>query len=259
MGSVSPVSRCCLLLVGCFAFLICVGGSQAAVSQTIYAWFDVDGNLNLRYLDNSNVGSTIPPGTYQVILNNNTADDYAVDHKFHVFGPGVNYSPPVGAVQTTFSVTFQAGGSYTIQDDLDPAEHHQTVLATTAAGSATSGGGSTTSTTSSGSTKPTSSDIVGSAVVPFRGALDGIVFGNGNLSLTRLGKIVSTLKTGRYTFFVDDESNTRGFTVQQLNKQPVTITNAGFKGTHDVTIALKPGQWFFYSPGAKKKPFVVVS
>ena len=259
MGSVSPVSRCRLLLVGWLATLVVVSGSQAAVSQTIYAWFDVDGNLNVRYVDNSNVGSTIPPGTYQVILNNNTADDYAVDHKFHIFGPGVNYTPPAGAVQTTFSVTFQAGSSYTIQDDLDPAGHRLTVLATTAAGSATSGGGSPTSTTPSGSTKPTSSDIVGSEATPFRGALDAIVFGNGHLSLTRQGKTVAKLKAGRYTFFVDDESKTRGFSVQQLHKQAVTITTATFKGTHDLTLALKPGQWFFFSPGVAKKPFVVVS
>ncbi len=253
------MSRCRLLLVGLLATLVFVGGSQAAVSQTIYAWFDVDGNLQVRYVDNSSVGSTIPPGTYQFILNNNTADDYAVDHKFHIFGPGVNYTPPSGAVQTTFSVTFQAGSSYTIQDDLDPVTHRMSVLASTAAGSGsgTTGGGSTT--TPTGSTKPTSSDIVGSEVVPFRGALDGIVFGNGHLSLSRNGKAVATLKTGRYTFFVDDESKTRGFSVQQLHKQPVTITNAAFKGTHDVTMALKPGQWFFFSPGAKKRAFVVVS
>ena len=258
MVSVSPVSRCRLLLVGWLATLVFVGASQAAVSQTIYAWFDVDGNLNVRYLDNSSIGSTIPPGTYQFVLNNNTADDYAVDHKFHIFGPGVNYTPPSGAVQTSFSVTFQAGSSYTIQDDLDPADHRLTVLATTAAGSSTTGGGST-STTPSGSTKPTSSDIVGSEIAPFRGALDAIVFGNGHLSLTRLGKVVSKLKAGRYTFFVDDESKLRGFSVQQLHKPAVTITTATFKGTHDVTISLKPGTWFFFSPGVAKKPFVVFS
>ena len=161
-------------------------------------------------------------------------------------------------MQTTFSVTFQAGGTYTIQDDLDPADHHQTVLATTAAG-ATSGGSSSGSSTATGSTKPTSSDIVGSDVAPFRGALDAIVFGNGNLSLTRLGKKVATLKSGRYTFFVDDESKARGFTVQQLHRQGVTITTPTFKGTHDATISLKPGQWFFYSPGVKKSSFVVVA
>jgi hypothetical protein len=245
-----------VLLVGWLAFLVFAGASNAAVSQTIYAWFDVDGNLNMRYVDNSNVGTTIPPGTYQIVLNNNTADDYAVDHKFHLFGPGINYSPPAGDVQTTFSVTFQAGGSYTVQDDLDPADHHLTIAATTAPAPAPSASGGTT-TTASGSTKPTSSDIVGSEAVPFRGALDGIVFGNGALSLTRLGKKVSSLRAGRYTFFVDDESKTRGFSVQQLGKQAVVVTSGSFKGTHDVTIALKPGKWFFYSPGAKKSLFVV--
>src|SRR5207244_5183333 len=134
---------------------------------------------------------------------------------------------------TTFSVTFQAGGTYTIQDDLDPAGHHQTVVATTSAGAASSGS-SSTSTTATGNTKPTSSDIVGSEATPFRGALDAIVFGNGHLSLSRLGKKVSTLKAGRYTFFVDDESKLRGFSVQQLHKQAVTITTATFKGTHDL-------------------------
>jgi hypothetical protein len=257
MAPVRPMSRCRLLLVGCLASLVFVGGSNAAVSQTIYAWFDVDGNLNVRYVDNSNVGSTIPPGTYQIVLNNNTADDYAVDHVFHLFGPGINYSPPAGAVQTTFSVTFQSGGTYTVQDDLDPADHHQTILATTAAAPSPTSGGGTTSPT--GSTKPTSSDIVGSETVPFRGSLDGIVFGNGALSLTRLGKKVSSLRAGRYTFFVDDESKTRGFSVQQRGKNAVTVTNGGFKGTHDVTISLKPGQWFFYSPGVKKSSFVVVA
>src|SRR5262245_28620040 len=197
MAAVGPMSR--VLRVGWLASLVLVGGAHAAVSQTIYAWFDVDGNLNVRYVDNSNVGSTIPPGTYQIVLNNNTADDYAVDHKFHLFGPGINYTPPSGAVQTTFSVTFQPGATYTVQDDLDPADHHLTIVATNTPTATTSGGTSTT-TTPSGSTKPTSSDIVGSETVPFRGALDGIVFGNGALTLSRLGKKVSSLRAGRYTF-----------------------------------------------------------
>src|SRR5689334_6380278 len=230
MGPVRPMSRCRLLLVGWLASLAFVSGSQAAVSQTIYAWFDVDGNLNVRYVDNSNVGSTIPPGTYQVILNNNTADDYAVDHVFHLFGPGIDYRPPAGAVQTTFSVTFQAGGTYTIQDDLDPKDIHETILATSSPGAASSTATSSTPSTSSSSTatnkKPTSSDIVGSQIVPFRGALDAIVFASGKLSLSRNGKTVTSLKQGRYTFSVDDESKKSGFNVQVLNGKVSTITTA---------------------------------
>jgi hypothetical protein len=256
------VSRCRLLIVGWLATLVLAAGSHAAVSQTIYAWFDVDGNLNFRYVDNSNVGSTIPPGTYSIVLNNNTADDYAIDHKFHLFGPGVDYSPPSGAVQTTFSVTFQSGSTYTLQDDLHPADHRQTILATNTPGAQTSTSSSPPSTspsTSSSTKKPTSSDIVGSEIVPFRGALDAIVYSSGKLSLTRAGKNVATLKTGRYTFSVDDESKARGFIVQAFRKKALTITSATFTGTHDVTLRLKPGRWFFYTPGGKKYQFFVVS
>jgi hypothetical protein len=253
------MSHCRLLVVGWLLFLaVGAGASHAAVSQTIYAWFDVDGNLNFRYVDNSNVGSTIPPGTYQIVLNNNTADDYAVDHKFHIFGPGVDYSPPAGAVQTTFTATFQSGGTYTVQDDLDPAGHRQTFVATTAAGSATSGG-STSPSSTTGSTKPTSSDIVGSQITPFRGALDATVYASGKLSLSRNGKAVSSLKTGRYTFSVDDESKTAGFTLQALRKQAISVTSGAFTGSHDVTITLKPGRWFFFSGGGKKSQFFVIT
>jgi hypothetical protein len=249
-----------LLLVGWLAALACASGSQAAVSQTIYAWFDVDGNLNVRYVDNSNVGGTIPPGTYQVILNNNTADDYAVDHLFHLFGPGIDYRPPAGAVQTTFSVTFQVGATYTIQDDLDPKDIHETILATNAPGAAspTSSQSSTPSSTATNK-KPTSSDIVGSKVVPFRGALDAIVFANGKLSLSRNGKNVTSIKQGRYTFSVDDESKKSGFNVQVLNGKVSSITSPSFVGSHDVTIQLKPGRWFFFSAGGNKTQFFVIT
>jgi hypothetical protein len=255
------MSRYRMLLVGWLSFLaVGVGAPHAAVSQTIYAWFDVDGILNFRYIDNSNVGSTVPPGTYQIVLNNNTADDYAVNHKFHIFGPGVDYSPPAGAVQTTFSATFQNGGTYTVQDDLDPADHRQTFVATTAA-PATSG---TTTTpaktgTTAGTTKPTSSDIVGSEVAPFRGSLDAIVYASGKLSLTRFGKTVASLKTGRYTFSVDDESKRAGFEVQALHKSAVTVTSGRYTGSHDATLTLKPGRWFFFTAGGKKSQFFVIT
>jgi hypothetical protein len=254
------MSRCRVLLVGWLSFLaVGVGGTHAAVSQTIYAWFDVDGNLQFRYVDNSSVGNTVPPGTYRIVLNNNTADDYAVDHKFHIFGPGVDYADPAGAVQTTFTATFQNGGTYTVQDDLDPADHKLTFVATSSA-SASSGTSTPASTTPlSGSTKPTSSDIVGSEVVPFRGSLDAIVYAGGKLSLTRLGKVVSSLKTGRYTFSVDDESASAGFIVQALHRKAVTVTSGTFKGNHDVTLTLKPGRWFYFSSAKRKSQFFVIS
>jgi len=259
MAAVGPMSRCRVLLVGWLSFLVVgVGASHAAWSQTLYAYFDVDGGLQFRYADSSNVGSTIPPGTYTINLNNNGADDLGIDHIFHIFGPGVDYKSASVDTQATFTATFQAGATYTIQDDLDPKDIHQTILATTAP-PASPAASTTKSTPTSGSTKPTSSDIVGSEVVPFRGSLDAIVYAGGKLSLTRFGKVVSSLKTGRYTFSVDDESRSAGFIVQALHRKAVTVTSGRFKGNQDVTLTLKPGRWFFYSTVAKKSQFFVIS
>jgi hypothetical protein len=242
------------LLIALIAALVWVGGSQSAVSQLIYAYFDVDGGLQFRYADSSNVGSTIPPGTYTINLNSNGADDYAVDHIFHIFGPGVDFKATNTNTQATFSVTFQSGATYTVQDDLDP-KIRQTILATTASGGTTT---TTTTPTSTGKTpKPTSSDIVGSGIVPFRGKLAATVNPAGRLALTIKGKAVSTLRAGLYTFTVVDASAKTSFAIEKLKAQPVMLTGAAYKGTHVATINLRAGQWWFFSPPGAKHYFIV--
>jgi hypothetical protein len=243
------------LLVVLIATLVWVGGSQAAVSQLIYAYFDVDGGIQFRYADSSNVGSTIPPGTYTINLNNNGADDLGVDHIYHLFGPGVDYKAANVDTQATFTATFQAGATYTAQDDLDP-KIHLTMLATTATPVGPAPKPTTTPTTTK-TPKPTSSDIVGSGIIPFRGKLVATVNTAGKLALTSKGKAVSTLKTGLYTFTVVDQSSKSGFEIQKLKANPVTLTGVGYKGTHVATINLKAGQWWYFSPSAKKNYFIV--
>jgi hypothetical protein len=85
------------------------------------------------------------------------------------------------------------------------------------------------------------------------------VFKNGKLSLSRNGKTVSFLKSGRWTFSVDDESAKAGFSVQVLHGKTTTVTGGTYTGSHDVTLQLKPGRWFFFSPGGKKSVFFVTS
>jgi hypothetical protein len=244
------------LLVALIATLVWAGGSQAAVSQLIYAYFDVDGGIQFRYADSSNVGSTIPPGTYTVNLNNNGADDLGVDHIYHLFGPGVDYKAANVDTQATFTATFQAGGTYTAQDDLNP-KIHLTMLATTATPVGPAPAPTTTPTSTNKTPKPTSSDIVGSGIVPFRGKLAATVSTAGKLALTIKGKAVSTLKTGLYTFTVVDRSATSGFEIQKLKANPVTLTGTGYKGTHVATINLTPGQWWYFSPPGQKNYFIV--
>jgi len=246
------------LIVGVLAALCWVGGSQAAVSSMIYAYFDVDGGLQFRYADSSNVGSTIPPGTYTINLNNNGADDLGDDHIFHISGPGIDYKAANVDTTAVFPVTFQPGATYRVFDDLNP-KISQTVVATgTTAAPPTPSALPPTPVT--GSTKPVSSGAVGSEATPqLRGALDAIVYAGGKLSLTHNGKKVTSLKTGKWTFSVDDESKTAGFVVKALHGKPVTVTSGGYVGSHDVTLTLKPGRWFFYTTGGKQSVFSVVS
>jgi hypothetical protein len=221
------------------------------------------------YLDGSQVASTIPPGTYQVIYDNLGADDLADDHAFHLFGPGIDFAPAAAVVQSTFNVTFQANATYTLQDDLHPAIGRRTFVAAGSGGGSSdpssggsSGGASGGSTGSSGgtksSTKPVSSDIVGSDLKPFRGTLTGAVSSAGKLSLMFKGRKVSSLKSGRYKIAVDDQTANSAFKVQRIKKSAVTVTGVAFVGRHSVTVTLDAGQWWFFSSAGKRNYFIVV-
>ena len=73
------------------------------------------------------------------------------------------------------------------------------------------------------------------------------------------GKAVKSLRTGKWTFSVDDESRKAGFDVQALNGKQQMITSAVFVGSHDATVSLKAGRWFFFTPEGVKVTFFVVS
>ena len=70
---------------------------------------------------------------------------------------------------------------------------------------------------------------------------------------------MTSLKEGRYTFSVDDESKTSGFTVKSLRGKAVGVTSAAFVGSHDVTLTLTQGRWFFYWGTGKRATFFVAS
>lgn len=219
------------------------------------------------YLDGTQVSGTIPPGTYTVIYDNLGADDLAVDHAFHLSGPGVNFAPASAVVQSTFAVTFTAGSTYTLQDDLHPTLERRSFVASAAGGNAPTGGtGGAVSTAPSSVTstsKAVSNDIVGSDVkkttsLPLRGTLTGGVSTGGKLSLLYNGKPVGQIRAGRYTFVIDDQAPTRAFEVQRIKKDPVTVTGVRYVGKHKMTVPLDAGQWWFFSGSGKKTYFIVV-
>jgi hypothetical protein len=245
--------------------------SHAAFSSTLYAGFDADGNIRMTYADGTMIGtpnppgSLVPAGTYTIDLNNNGLDDQAGEHYFHLFGPGVNLSAGNNLYDTvTWTATFQPGATYVYQDDRNPTTIHE-VFGTpgSGAGTATTSTPTTTSLSSSSSgsktTKPTSSDVVGSAIAPFRGTLLGSVTVAGKLTLTAKGRAVSKLKSGRYTFTINDSSARSGFTIQEIRKAAKAVTGVSFVGKHSVTIDLTPGQWFFYTTFVGKKTYFIVT
>jgi hypothetical protein len=244
--------------------LLLLVGSARGAGQVLYASFNADGSMRLNLGDGSSAG-VIAPGAYTVVVNNNTADDNFGDtHKVHLSGPGVDYSAVLTQeeeAQAVWTVTFQPNASYTFQDDYRPTLIH-VVFRTSAAGTASSSpASSTTSSSSTGKSSgsvATNSDIAGSALLPSRGTLGGVVAA-GRLSLSFKGKAVAKLKVGKYTLTVDDETAKSGFQLQRLRATPIIVTSAAFVGKRSVTVTLKFGRWWFSSAGGKRSYFFVVS
>ncbi len=248
------------LIAGIVAALALAAGAQGAVSQTIYAYFDVDGGLQISYADSSKVGSTVPPGTYTINLNNNGADDLGVDHIFHLTGPGVDYKAANVDTTAVFSVTFQAGATYRFFDDLDP-KISQTILASNAPPATTTNPLPSTPVTSS--TKATAGGIVGSQAAPprrrSRGTLTATVSPSGKVTLSYHGKVVSSLKAGLYTVSVTDSSKKSGFVIQESHKVATSVSTAPFTGKKSKTLDLSKGQWFFYPSFIGQKTYFIVT
>jgi hypothetical protein len=208
----------------------------------------------------SGAPTVIAPGLYNLFLDDSAAVE---GPEFDLRGPGVDFVDSMFYGENpseTFTAAFEPNSTYTWRNNEQPGVVFTFVTSgaggTSGGETGTGGGGATSSTSKTG--KP-SADIVGSAVLPFRGALDAIVYKSGKLSLTRNGKKVTFLKTGRYTFSVDDESSARGFSVQVLKGKPQSITSKAYVGSHDVTLALKPGRWFYFTPSGKQMTFFVTS
>src|SRR5205823_12194856 len=127
---------------------------------------------------------------------------------------------------------FQPSATYTAQDN-NQAGVTRTTFSTQATGSAASPAGPSTSVSGRGSSQES---LVGSAAFPFRGSLAATVFKSGKPGLSRNRKPVTSLKAGRYTFSVDDESKTNGFTVKSLRGKALAVTTPPFVGSHDVTL-----------------------
>jgi len=107
--------------------------------------------------------------------------------------------------------------------------------------------------TGSGHTTVSSTDFVGSAILPLRGTLKVAVSAAGKLSLVYNGKSVASLKAGRYTLAVIDRSATSGFSLAKKSHVAQTITGRKFVGkTSLAKFELTAGKWIFMPAGGKQ-------
>jgi hypothetical protein len=250
------MSRLALIIVSAAVALAAASGAGAA-QPSLYATYSPSCTFTWTG-DNGAAVTSLPPGAYDVVITTPFAfgDGMAscLYVQFDLSGPGVDLTTDLGqgdAEIEQYTINLQPGATYTVQDDGRTAQTRRTFTV------ASSGTGS--SQPSGKVTGSPSVDLAGSAVLPFRGALDAIVYKTGRLSLTRNGKKVTSLKTGRWTFSVDDESPTSGFSVQVLKGKAKAVTSKAYVGNQDVTLTLKPGRWVFFSPGGAETTFFVVS
>jgi hypothetical protein len=227
-----------------------------AANPTLYVNYKLDCTFTVT-VDGGGSTASLPPGVYQVWVGTPEplADDPDAGCPYPMFqltGPGVNITTDLssgGETVAQFTATFAAGATYVAQD-LQVASSRRTI-GVAASGSASSlASGSTSTATSAGSKSSDtnqSQSVVGSAVgkTALRGSLVGAVTPAGMPSLTRSGKPVTILKSGRYAIVVDDRSAQAGLVLEPTHGPALTVTGAGFVGKKQATITLTKGQWSF--------------
>src|SRR5262249_52544395 len=148
--------------------------------------FSVNGSITVTLPDGTPVGSTsgaptvIPAGSYSVLMNG--PGGCIQLPLFQLSGPGASIVSDMNGGEvdaSTINASFQPNSTYTWHTDrgLSSGVHTFTTSGTVAAA-----GSAQTSTTPVASTgTPTSNDVVGSAIAPFRGKLTAAVSAAGTL------------------------------------------------------------------------------
>ena len=81
--------------------------------------------------------------------------------------------------------------------------------------------------------------------------LRGTVGPGFTIKLTKNGRLVRTLRPGRYTFVIRDRSRAHDFSLEKTRGGSFEkhLTTVGFLGTRTVTVRLTRGRWeYFCSP-----------
>jgi hypothetical protein len=262
---------------------VLVPAAGARSQQTVLPTLYVDYAMNCTFTisdDNGRRVTSIAPGTYQIHVTSvvvfatvdlSDFNDFTAckgSTQFQLTGPGVSVFTTLqdgDEDKDYFKETFLPGSTYTAVDLNHPAVA-RAVFTTTSAGNAPNAPASPSAPSSSAGKPSTSTDLVGSAIktYAFRGTLTATVDAAGKLRLLFNGRPVGSLKEGRYTTKVTDESRKAGVFFQLLNKSgavvsTLTASNAPFVGKRSSSLTLRKGQWRFTpTAGGRRSLFAVV-
>ena len=239
---------------------------RGAASQSLDVNFSVSGAVAVTLPDGTPVGTTsgaptvIPAGYYAVVvLGPGGCTQLPL---FDLKGPGENIVDDMSGGEVTsetYGAYLMPNSTYTWRtDNLNPGIVHTFVTSAVVGGTplASSSAGPPVP---SGTLAPTSQDLVGSAVVPFRGKLTGAVSPGGALTLLYKGRVVTSLMAGRYTITITDKSATNGFMLEKAARSTVRLTGGSFVGKRSTSVDLTAGQWHALSGLGAKTYAIVVS
>jgi len=225
------------------------GRAARAASLTIVVNFSASGVVTVTLPDGTPVGTTsgpptvIPAGFYTLVLNG--PGECINLPLWELRGPGVNVNDDMlGGETDTHALYVNLLPNTTYTWHLD---RNQSVVYTFRTSSEVLGtppaGGTPPTPPSSSSAKPASQDIVGSAILPFRGTLSGAVTAAGRITLAYRGRSVTHLAPGRYRVAVVDRSSTDGFLLGKPKRKPVGVTAPAFVGRRSASVTLTAGTW----------------
>jgi hypothetical protein len=233
-----------LTLVAAAAFRLSADVSEAAVSSTMHASVGPGFEISLTFDDGTPV-LALPAGSYRVVVG-----DAAVDHNFHLTGPGVNELTSVeDRASVTWNVLLREGGLYTYLCDphADTMYGRFNVGANAAPPSDSPGGGGGGPTITGGGGVKAGSKAPAKATGKIVATVQAGVDAAGKLKLTLKGKRVTSLAAGSYKLVIADASKRNDVVLRRVGAAPTPLTGLAFTGARTITTQLGAGQWRLYS------------
>jgi len=230
-----------------------------ASNPTLDVIFSVSGTVTVTLPDGSAVGTTsgsptvIPAGYYAIDMSG--PGGCIVEPLFDLQGPGENLVDDMSGgevVSESYNAYLRPDSTYTWRiDNVSPPTVYSFVTSGVVLGSPPEAPSFSTAPAGASTTAaPTSADIVGSAIVPERGTLTGVLSAAGRLRLSYHGRNVSGLSAGRYRIAVHDQSPTLGLLLESPSHRQIVLSGRSFVGTRASSVDLSAGSWVFTAGAA---------